>query len=83
MKLHHSLTDGVGGIDIARLLFDVEPDPADLGPMPDAPVGEHLGTVDRARDALTYDWSQLFSFAKRRRSRRCTCTVASLPRPPS
>ena len=22
MKLHHSLTDGVGGMDIARLLFD-------------------------------------------------------------
>ena len=37
MKLHHSLTDGVGGMDIARLLFDVEPDPGDLGPMPEAP----------------------------------------------
>ena len=65
MKLHHSLTDGVGGMDIARLLFDVEPDPGDLGPMPEAPVGEHLGTVDLARDALGYDWSQLFDFSKR------------------
>jgi diacylglycerol O-acyltransferase len=65
MKLHHSLTDGVGGMDIARLLFDVEPDPGDLGPLPEAPVGEHLGTVDLARDALGYDWSQLFDFSKR------------------
>ena len=65
MKLHHSLTDGVGGMDVARLLFDVEPDPADLGPMPEAPVGERLGTVDLARDALGYDWSQLFDFSRR------------------
>ena len=65
MKLHHSLTDGVGGIDVARLLFDLEPDPGELGPMPEAPVGEHLGTVDLARDALGYDWSQLFDFSKR------------------
>ena len=65
MKLHHSLTDGVGGMDIARLLFDVEPDPGDLAPMPEAPVGEHLDNVDLARDALAYDWSQLFDFSKR------------------
>jgi diacylglycerol O-acyltransferase len=33
--------------------------------MPDAPVGERLGTADLARDALAYDWSQLFDFTKR------------------
>ena len=66
MKLHHSLTDGVGGMDIARMLFDVEPAPGDLGPMPEAPLGEHLGSVDLVRDALGHDWSQLFGFAKRR-----------------
>ena len=65
MKLHHSLTDGVGGMEIARLLFDLEPDPGDLGAMPEAPVAEHLGTIDLARDALGYDWSQLFDFSKR------------------
>ena len=66
MKLHHSLTDGVGGMDVARLLFDVEPDAGDLGPMPEAPVPEHLGTAGLARDALGYDWSQLLGFSKRR-----------------
>jgi WS/DGAT/MGAT family acyltransferase len=66
MKLHHSLTDGVGGIEIAKLLFDIEPDPGDLGPMPDAPVPEHLGPLELVRDALDYDWSQLFDFSKRR-----------------
>lgn len=68
MKFHHSLTDGVGGMDIARMLFDVEPDPGDLGPMPDAPPGERLGSVDLVRDALGHGWSQLFDFAKRRAS---------------
>lgn len=66
MKLHHSLTDGVGGMDIARLLFDIEADPGDLGPMPEAPEGEHLGALGLTKDALTYDWSNLFDFAKRR-----------------
>src|SRR5581483_5749111 len=65
MKLHHSLTDGIGGMELARLLFDAEPDPGELGPMPPAPVPEHLGTLDLARDALSYDWSQLFDFSKR------------------
>ena len=65
MKQHHALTDGVGFMEVVRLLFDVEPDPGELGPMPDAPAGEHLGTVDLVRDALGYDWSQLFDFSKR------------------
>ena len=66
MKLHRSLTDGVGGTEVMRrLMFDEGPDPGDLGPMPEAPVGEHLGTLDLTRDALSYDWSQLFEFSKR------------------
>jgi diacylglycerol O-acyltransferase len=66
MKVHHSLTDGVGGIDLAQLLFDIEPDPGDLGPMPEAPVGERLGPVELARDAIGHNWSQLFDFSRRR-----------------
>jgi diacylglycerol O-acyltransferase / wax synthase len=64
LKVHHSLTDGVGGMDIARLLFDAEPDPGDLGPMPEAPASENLGTIELVRDALGYDWSRLFDFSK-------------------
>lgn len=68
MKLHHALTDGVGGMDVARLFLDGEPEPGDLGPMPDAPPGEHLDIVDLVRDAVGHDWSRLFGFAKRRTS---------------
>jgi diacylglycerol O-acyltransferase len=64
MKLHHALTDGVGGMDVLRLLFDTMRSPSDLGPMPEAPVGENIGTIDLVRDALGYDWSQLYGFAR-------------------
>ena len=64
VKLHHSLTDGVGGMDIARLLFDVERHPGDLAPMPVAPVSENLDTADLVRDALGYGWSRLLDFSK-------------------
>jgi WS/DGAT/MGAT family acyltransferase len=66
MKLHHSLTDGVGGMDLARFLFDAEPEPGELPSMPEAPPGENLGTVELVRDALAYDWSRLFDFSKER-----------------
>ena len=35
MKLHHSLTDGLGGIQLALMLFDSGPEPA---PAADAPI---------------------------------------------
>ena len=45
MKLHHSLTDGIGGMELALLLFDGEQRPVGDAPMPDAPAGEHLDAV--------------------------------------
>ena len=36
MKLHHTLTDGVGGMEMAKNLFDLAPDSPELGPMPTA-----------------------------------------------
>ena len=38
MKLHHALTDGIGGVQIAAHVVDLEPEPAEFGPMPDKPV---------------------------------------------
>ena len=45
-KLHHAITDGVGSIQIALTLFDLEREPADPGPVPDAPQ------VHRRRDFI-------------------------------
>ena len=55
MKLHHSLTDGIGGMEMAKYLFDFEPRPEPLGPMPDAPVPEQLSSADLVRDALHHN----------------------------
>jgi len=55
MKLHHALTDGVGGMDLAQHLFDLSPDAEDLGPMPDAPPSEQLSAIDLARDAVRHN----------------------------
>jgi diacylglycerol O-acyltransferase len=39
-KLHHALTDGVGGVEIAMILFDLERDVLARGPLPPAPPVE-------------------------------------------
>lgn len=54
MKIHHGLTDGIGGMEMARFLFDTEPHPPDLGPMPEAPPARRHSTVDLALDALAH-----------------------------
>jgi diacylglycerol O-acyltransferase / wax synthase len=38
MKIHHALTDGIGGIEIAAHVVDLERGPVDMGPMPPAPA---------------------------------------------
>ncbi len=59
LKLHHALTDGIGGMEMAKYLFDLEAEPATLGPMPDAPAPEHLSSVDLARDALGHNLARI------------------------
>ena len=44
LKHHHSLMDGIGGMQLAAQLFDLERGSSDPGPMPDAPEPEHLST---------------------------------------
>ena len=56
LKLHHAITDGVGGMMLAATLFDMAPDAPDLGPMPAAPEpGERLDPVQRLAHGLDYE----------------------------
>ncbi len=50
MKMHHSLTDGVGALELLRQLYDFERD-ADRGPMPLIPPPEDLSSVDLVKHA--------------------------------
>jgi WS/DGAT/MGAT family acyltransferase len=52
MKLHHSLTDGLGGMQLALLLFDTTREPVRSETMPEAPLGEHLDTSALIRESV-------------------------------
>ena len=58
MKVHHSLTDGIGGMQLAFLLFDLTRDarPGDLvdGPAPSPAHREHQA-LELVRDGLAHD----------------------------
>ncbi len=58
MKLHHSLTDGIGAMQLALLLFDAERSPTEPKPRVDAPADEPFGTGDLIRASLVRDWER-------------------------
>ncbi|HET6878023.1 MAG TPA: wax ester/triacylglycerol synthase domain-containing protein [Jatrophihabitans sp.] len=45
-KLHHSLTDGIGGMQLAALVVDFGPEPPALDEAPPAPEGRQLSSLD-------------------------------------
>jgi diacylglycerol O-acyltransferase / wax synthase len=64
LKFHHALTDGVGGVQLALELFDLERTPAaDAAPIEPQP-GEDLHGLRLALDELTHDASQLTALAR-------------------
>lgn len=84
LKVHHSLTDGLGGIQIARHIIDLDPEPADLGPLPDLPPAQPLpfGPAGPLVDALGYDLSHLIRASASRLRMLPGDTVRTLRDPP-
>jgi diacylglycerol O-acyltransferase len=59
IKLHHTITDGIGGVKLGMHLFDLEPHPSvDLGPMPSSPVVHVLSQRERVIDAWNHEQRQ-------------------------
>jgi diacylglycerol O-acyltransferase len=55
IKLHHSITDGVGGMAMAASLFDLTRSPGgDPGPLPAAPTGGVLGMPARVANGVQF-----------------------------
>jgi WS/DGAT/MGAT family acyltransferase len=63
MKVHHSLTDGIGGMELALQLFDLEAAPPKPGPMPDAPAGEAITRPRLVGDSLVHDGERVADLA--------------------
>ena len=55
IKLHHSMADGIGALQIAMLVFDLQAEPADLGPLPPVPASTAPGPFDALGHAVRYD----------------------------
>ena len=51
LKMHHAISDGVGGIALAGEIYDSERD-LDRGPLPPRPVPQDVSSTDLVRHAL-------------------------------
>lgn len=65
MKIHHAITDGVGGVALMLATFDLEREPADRGPMPDAPEVHVMNQRERFLDAMAHEGRRGAGIAKR------------------
>ncbi|MFI5040327.1 MAG: wax ester/triacylglycerol synthase domain-containing protein [Acidimicrobiales bacterium] len=61
MKVHHALTDGIGGIQLAAHVVDLQRRPATLGPLPEKPWSRPHGPLDTVTDAVLFDMRRVMS----------------------
>jgi diacylglycerol O-acyltransferase len=64
-KLHHSITDGVGAIKLAMVLFDLEREPDDPGHLPAVPDAEHPSPWALTFEALQHERRRQLGIARR------------------
>ena len=81
MKVHHALTDGIGGIELAEHVVDLQREPADLGPLPEAPSAARVGPARLALDALGDNVGRSIDLATHR-LRRLPGDLSGLARDP-
>jgi WS/DGAT/MGAT family acyltransferase len=80
MKIHHAITDGVGAVQIALVLFELERDAA-LADMPDAPEVAVMGQVERFLDAARHEQRRGLGIAKRLPSAAASVAGAAITDP--
>jgi diacylglycerol O-acyltransferase / wax synthase len=62
-KLHHSLTDGIGGMQLAALVVDLGPEPGTVEPLPPEPPGAQASALTLTARSLTDNSVELASAA--------------------
>ncbi len=65
VKVHHALTDGIGGMQLASELFDFEPGALDPDDGPGPPAPESPGRARLTVEALLYDAARMAAFTWR------------------
>ena len=63
MKVHHSLTDGIGGIQLAPHVVDLQREAPELGPMPAVPPAERISTARLVVDSLSSNLTRTVGLA--------------------
>lgn len=71
MKLHHSVTDGMGGLQLFEELFDLDPKATER-PMPPMPIPEELSGEELLKQSLRYGIGKLAPQLKRAMSKSLT-----------
>lgn len=64
MKLHHSLTDGIGGMQLLLSLFDTQSDFATQGALPDLPCESAHGTVELVSASILHGGRKILGFVR-------------------
>lgn len=65
MKVHHAITDGVGGVRLMLETFEAEPEPGDPGELPEAPPVHVMTQPERIVDAFAHEQRRLLGIAQR------------------
>jgi diacylglycerol O-acyltransferase len=65
MKVHHSVTDGVGGMELLSHLVDIARDAAPPEDTPAAPIPEHIGAMAMIGDGLRHNRRRAFGIVSR------------------
>jgi WS/DGAT/MGAT family acyltransferase len=64
MKIHHAITDGVGAVQIALVMFELARE-AEAGHMPDPPPVAVMSQTQRVMDAYDHERRRILGIAKR------------------
>jgi Uncharacterised protein family (UPF0089). len=65
MKVHHSMTDGVGGMKLLLMLFDFERSPAEQGPLDQVEAIPTFGATDLVLKSLSHRRRRVVGMARR------------------
>ncbi len=65
LKMHHSLTDGIGGMQLATELFDLAADAPEPADDPDVPLPEAPSRTGMVLEALGYDVQRVLAVTRR------------------